>query len=478
MIQPRIVVASLAVALGLVLRYVLDLPIDFTFFWFVLAWFLASLLFFGRLIPPQDSPDYRKVGVVFFVFEVAVAALAAGALGFGGWLAVPLVLFPTLEWTGTSRGRWDLVGAAVAGLAAGGVVAMETLAAGVGTEVQAAGIAEGLVAQAGAFGGLAAALVIGLSAGVGRLVAADQRDKERLQDIARDLIIDTEDLRDTNEEIERAYAELKEAQAELVNSARLTTLGTLVAGVAHELNTPLGAINSNHDVIERALNGLQDILEDEVVTPDELEQVRRIVRAMDGVLKTNGLAVERMVGLVGNLRTFGRPDRAEVDRVDLHEGLDGTLAILAHQLRGIEIIKDYGEIPLVECYPNKLNQVFMNLLINGRQAIKDEGSLTIETRAHGDAVSVQIADTGSGIEPEILDKIFEPGFTTKGARMGMGLGLLITKQIIDQHQGTIEVDSVVGEGTTFTVRIPVRLAHQEPLELPGMSEESLQGGTP
>jgi len=478
MLQPRTVVAALAVALGLLLRYVLDLPVDLSFFWFVVAWFVASVLFFGRLIPSRDSPDYLKVRVVFLMFEVAVAALAAGALGFGGWLAVPLVLFPALEWSGTSRGRWDLVGALVAGLAAGAVVAMETLAAGVGPESLEVGIAEGLVAQAGAFGGLAAALVIGLSAGVGRLVASDQRDKERLQDITRELISDTEDLRDSNEEIERAYAELQQAQAELVNSARLTTLGTLVAGGAHELNTPLGAINSNHDVIERALNGLQDILEDEVVTPDELAQVRKIVRAMDGVLKTNGLAVERMVGLVNNLRTFGRPDRAEVDRVNLHEGLDGTLAIMAHQIRGIEVIKDYGELPLVECYPNKLNQVFMNLLINGRQAIKDEGSLTIVTRSHGETVSVQITDTGSGIDPEHLEKIFEPGFTTKGARMGMGLGLLITKQIIDQHQGTIDVDSVVGEGTTFTVRIPLRLAHQETPELPGMTDEPSQGGTP
>lgn len=252
--------------------------------------------------------------------------------------------------------------------------------------------------------------------------------------------------------------ELSQAQSELIYSARLATLGTLVAGVSHELNTPLGAIHSNHDVITRALNRLQDILEDEVVTPDELEDVRKIVRAMDGVLRTNGIAVDRMVKLVDSLRTFGRPDRADIDRVSLKDGIESTLAVLGHELKHVEIVRDYGDLPPVECFPGRINQVFMNLLHNAIQAMDGNGILTIRTRPADDSVIIEVSDTGKGIEPENLERIFEPGFTTKGVRMGMGLGLALTRQIVDHHGGNISVNSVVGEGTTFRVRLPTRLA--------------------
>ncbi|MGH7541483.1 MAG: sensor histidine kinase [Gemmatimonadota bacterium] len=261
------------------------------------------------------------------------------------------------------------------------------------------------------------------------------------------------DPRELREEVER----LRKAQAELVNATKLQTLGTLVAGVAHEINTPLGALHSNHDVIARALRRLQDILADEVVTADELDQVRRIVRAMDGVLRTNGIAVERMMGLVNNLRSFGRPDRAEIDRVDLREGLEGTLSLLGHALREIEVVREYDDLPAVECFPGRINQVFMNLLLNAAQAIHGPGRITIRTSAGEARVRVEVSDTGVGIPPENLTRIFDPGFTTKEARVGMGLGLLITRQIVDQHGGDLSVTSRVGEGTTFRIELPVRL---------------------
>lgn len=263
--------------------------------------------------------------------------------------------------------------------------------------------------------------------------------------------------RDPRTELE----ELRRAQTELVNSAKLATLGSLVAGVAHEINTPLGALHSNHDVIERALNKLQDILEDEIVTPDELEQVRKIVRAIDGVLHTSGIAVERMVKLVDSLRTFGRPDRADVDRTDLHEGIEGTLAVLGHEIHDVEIVREFDDIPQVECYPDRINQVFMNLMLNALQAMGESGTLTIRTRSNEDQVSVAISDTGSGIPPETLERVFDPGFTNKGERVGMGLGLAITRQIVDQHGGQITVDTVLGEGTTFTVHLPLTLSGRE-----------------
>lgn len=259
-----------------------------------------------------------------------------------------------------------------------------------------------------------------------------------------------------------------------VNSAKLATLGMLVAGVAHEVNTPLGALASNHDVIKRAMGKLQDILADEVVDETELAEVRRIVRALDGILKVNDLAVKRVLELVGSLRSFGRLDRSETDRLDLHEGIDNALVLLGHRLENrIRIEKEYGDLPLVECFPQQINQVFMNLLLNAIQAIEGEGTVTVVTRASHpsrparDGVSIEIRDTGRGIPPELIETIFEPGFTTKGSRVGMGLGLLISRQIIDRHGGRISVRSEPGRGSTFTVALP--------LQLPGAAGA---GGTP
>lgn len=244
-----------------------------------------------------------------------------------------------------------------------------------------------------------------------------------------------------------------------VDAARFATLGMLVAGFAHEVNTPLGALASNHDTVKRALGKLQEILADEVVDPSELDEVRRIVRVLTGVMRTNDLAVERVLELVGSLRTFGRPDRADVDRVDVHEGLDTAITLLRHQWKDrIDIRRDYAELPRIECYPQQLNQLFMNLLLNAIQAIDGPGAVTARTRAEERGVRVEVEDTGSGIAPENLERIFEPGFTTKGARVGMGLGLLMARQIVDRHGGSIHVRSTPGEGSTFSVRLPLALA--------------------
>lgn len=243
--------------------------------------------------------------------------------------------------------------------------------------------------------------------------------------------------------------------ADRVNEARLATLGLLVAGLVHEINTPLGAINSNHDVLCRALRKLQEILADEVVEPHELDEVRRIVRAVDGILRVNDLAVERMRGLVTNLRNFGRIDGSATDLADLHEGIDSTLAILAHELRPISVVKEYGQLPRVPCRPQQVNQVFMNLLMNARQATPDGGSITIRTARLDNAVQVQISDTGAGITPVQLTRIFEPGFTTRDGRIGMGLGLAICRQIVDRHGGRLHAASEPGRGATFTLHLPL-----------------------
>lgn len=246
---------------------------------------------------------------------------------------------------------------------------------------------------------------------------------------------------------------------ELVNAAKMATLGSLVAGVAHELNTPLGALNSNHDVLKRALQRLQDILADEVVEPHELEEVRRIVVALDGVLRVNDLAVDRMVTLVASLRQFGRPDRAQVDRIDVRESIDSALAILSHELRdGIAVEREYGDIEPVECYAQEIGQVFMNLLVNAIHAIEGKGTITARVTGADGFVRVEIEDTGRGIAPEHIDRVFEPGFTTRGGRVGMGMGLPISRQVVDRHGGRITVSSEPGHGSVFTVEIPCRLA--------------------
>lgn len=259
-------------------------------------------------------------------------------------------------------------------------------------------------------------------------------------------------------ELEAVRAREQGARAELVRAAQLATLGNLVRGVAHEINTPLGALSSNHDTTRRALGKLQRILDDEVVTPDELGEVRRIVRAIAAVQETNELAVERMKHVVSSLRRFGRPDRSEVDRIDLADAISGTLDLAKHQLGdSIAVELRLGDTPRVECYAQQVNQVFMNLIMNAAHAMQGGGTLTIRSRAIGDAVEIEISDTGTGIKPEDLDKLFEPGFTTKGGRVGMGLGLAICREIVDRHGGDIAVESEVGVGTTFTVRLALAL---------------------
>jgi two-component system NtrC family sensor kinase len=262
-------------------------------------------------------------------------------------------------------------------------------------------------------------------------------------------------------ELDEVRASELGARAELVRTAQLATLGNLVRGVAHEINTPLGALASNHDTTSRALEKLQRILDDEVVTPDELVEVRRIVKAVTAVQETNVMAVERMKHVVQSLRNFGRPDRSEIDRVDLEDGIEGTLDLIKHQMGpGIAVVREIDDLPLVECYAQQVNQVFMNLMVNAAQAMGERGTLTVRARTADDVVEVQVADTGPGISAEHLDRLFEPGFTTKGKRVGMGLGLAICREIVDRHAGTISVASQVGVGSTFTVRLPLTLSSE------------------
>ncbi|MEJ2185656.1 MAG: ATP-binding protein [Gemmatimonadota bacterium] len=450
-VAARAVLAIVFLALGLVFRYLLDLPLAPAYYLILTAWVAAFALFFRFLDKGPESGAFFTLRLVLFALEVLAATSLSHVLGASSWLATLFLLFPTIEWNMLFPGRWGVAGSGLAVLGSGALIAgesvgfvpPESLFRSVEVVYRDAPYAVGAFL-------VSAVVILGLSLGVGAYAEASRRQSRQMRRLSRH-------YRTLSEQVEQAYGELRNAQAELVGSAKMATLGQLVAGIAHEINTPLGALNSNYDVIRRALDRLQEILADDVVDADELADVRRIVRAIDGVETTNDMAVERMVQLVGSLRSFGRPDRAEIDRVDLHEGIDSTLQILRHELKRIEVGRQFGELPLVECYPGQLNQVFMNLLVNAVHAMPDGGTITVRTRAEGDHVVVEIEDTGAGISKANLKRIFEPGFTTKGNRVGMGMGLLIVRQIVDRHGGHIAVASEQGRGTKFTITLPVRL---------------------
>lgn len=284
-------------------------------------------------------------------------------------------------------------------------------------------------------------------------VVHDVTDRRKLED----------DLEKANADLERKVEErtleLRNKQSQLVQSEKMAALGHLVAGVAHEINTPLGALKSNNDLLIRALAKLKAIVE-APETPCDIREDQGLARIMSSIEDLNSInknAMERIVSIVRSLRKFARLDEAERDKVDLHEGLESTLTLVHHELKNrIDVHKNYGKLPLITCYPNQINQVFMNILVNASQAIEGRGEIFVDTYTQDDNVVVEIRDTGKGVPSEDLERIFDPGFTTKGSGVGTGLGLSIVYQIVQDHKGSIEVTSEVGKGTTFRIILPIQ----------------------
>lgn len=260
-------------------------------------------------------------------------------------------------------------------------------------------------------------------------------------------------------ELEQTKAKLVRTEAALAQSEKMASLGNLLAGVAHEINTPVGSINSNSDLMSRALEKLRTILLDSPEPPGEGSrgELARILDALENVSRVNETACQRIVAIVRSLKSFARLEEPECRRADIHEEIEACLTLVQHELKHrIEIVRDYGELPSVECFPNHLNQVFLNLLVNASQAIEGEGTIRIETRRDGERIHIAFQDSGCGIPPENIGKVFEPGFTTKAAGHGTGLGLAISYKIIQAHHGTMAVSSEIGKGTTFTISLPIK----------------------
>jgi two-component system, NtrC family, sensor kinase len=270
---------------------------------------------------------------------------------------------------------------------------------------------------------------------------------------ARDLL--EEYNRTLEARVDERTRELREKQAELAQAERMAALGSLVAGITHEINTPLGALQANSDTISRAMLKLRNVLRGRPAPAVQTES-QPIIDLATELCSANLVATERIIHIVTTLKSFARLDRAVQAHVDIHEGLDSTLTLINHQLGDrIKVRIDYGDIPRITCFPNALNQVFMNLLVNAIQAIDEEGTIHVRSYALDNSVVVEIKDSGVGIPAENLPRIFEPGFTTKGVKVGIGLGLSIAYRIIREHNGKIDVESEPGKGSTFRVVLPI-----------------------
>lgn len=269
---------------------------------------------------------------------------------------------------------------------------------------------------------------------------------------------DVTDMKRVMDDLGKANVHLRQTQSQLVQSEKMAALGVLVAGIAHEINTPVAAIDSMHDTQMKALAKLSTQLQSnfpEVLEHPKIKSMLSMISEGDRVIES---ACDRVTNIVRRLRSFARLDEADLKTVDIHEGLDDTLTLIHHEFKhSIKVNRNFGKIPQIAVFPGRLNQVFLNILINARQAMKNGGEITISTYANDDKVYVEFTDTGVGIPPENVKRIFDPGFTTKGVGVGTGLGLSICYQIIQDHHGEILVKSEVGKGSTFTIVLPAHL---------------------
>ena len=288
-------------------------------------------------------------------------------------------------------------------------------------------------------------------------------------------------VQERTRELSEALKHLKESEAQLIQSEKMSSLGQMVAGVAHEINTPLAYVKNSLGAVADKLPDLGDAVEQSETllallqaganaNAEELSRQFSLVTArvsklrqqnvmqeLGGLVKDGLHGTDQMAEIIGNLKDFSRLDRSKVTSFNLNEGLASTLLLAKHLLKSVLVRRQFGDIPAIVCSPSQINQVFLNLVTNATQAMANErGTITLTTRGTEGGVAVEVADDGKGIAPEVLPKIFDPFFSTKEIGKGTGLGLSISYKIVQQHGGRIDVESRVGVGTKFTVWLPLR----------------------
>lgn len=303
-----------------------------------------------------------------------------------------------------------------------------------------------------------------------------QSNEGKLANINQQLEIKVEER---TAELQDTLKELKNSQLQLIRSEKMATLGQMVAGVAHEVNTPLSYVQNNLEIIGQLTEQYEELIElvqglkavkTDATADGKIDQLLAdIVRASDDIqeddlstelkelIKDSLFGVEQITEMVLNLRNFARLDESKVKTIDVRECIEASLKIAGNSIRHQEIVTDFAATPEIKCSPSQINQVLVNLLNNAAQAMgnKPDGKIELRTRADERNVYIDVSDNGKGMSAEVLNQIFEPFFTTKGAGEGTGLGMAISQQIMEQHNGDIKAVSTEGVGTTFTLTLPI-----------------------
>ncbi|MEM9246494.1 MAG: ATP-binding protein, partial [Cyanobacteria bacterium P01_F01_bin.153] len=313
------------------------------------------------------------------------------------------------------------------------------------------------------------------------LQAAKDSAEELVRDRTRELQTEKDKAEQRSQALEATLHELQQTQSQLIQTEKMSALGELIAGIVHDINNPVSFINGNLSHAETYLMEVLQVLAlYEQYYPDPPNKIQHLQKDVDldfikedfpEMLGSMRLGTQRIMEIVRSLRRFSRTDGAYLQAVDLHGQLDDTLTILRARLKGkypIQVVKEYGELPPVECYAGQLSQVFMNILSNGLDAIEEQtkisessyqGIITIRTEGLGNQAVVKISDNGAGMADETQERLFESFFTTKALGKGTGLGMAIAHRVItERHGGTIDCTSELGQGTTFTLTLPMERA--------------------